>query len=807
MDSWSPVWIEEDAAITDGIARDVTGLFRRELTDIPDVSTLRIRCSASMEYRLWVDDAFVGFGPAISDSRHPYFDTHECPVDTTLTHVVALEVYHPGAPLEDFHGLPPFVACTVELINKDRNTIATVETDDQWQACIAPHRMRESRRQSFQLGMLEHVDLRKEPIGWRTRTFDATDWPHPCFLESLNELGYGEPVESTLPPIGESERTDPDLIVAGVVKSQESTADGVTTFAEIVQKEAWVRELSPDQVTTNRPYVVHAEEGETIALVFDLGAMSIGSPFIDIESEQDGVIVDVSISEYLRDRRVIAKRWITPGAYTALSDRIILRAGRQYWQRRDYNGYRFIQLTIRNATKPLRINTIGSMERIYPFQPASFVSSDPELDRLFTISCETHRTAVHWGYCGSTWREHAQWNDLPWVYNNCAVFSDSSLLDYFFEQNTLSQTEEGKMLCPYPGAQAIELPEQTMWLAEELVWRRRYFGQWDGESRVLARLQKSIAWFRSHTGNDALLDVTSDWDRFWLVFDWGYPYATQHHKEFIPGLDRSRDQSTHGGAHAPGVVATLNILWWHYQRLVAKLLGDSKLHTQADKTRAAIYDRFWNEESGFFGETDALRPSAFACAEAIRTGLIEPENTERVWSYAVGADGRVGRSSPWYTSSFLEGYAAAGKIELGIAAIKRLWGSMARRGATTFWEQWDCHKPDVHPLPGYTPEMWAQTIAYASGPGPFLIRHVAGIQPVSEGFTAARVHPRTDLLQHAHVTVPTVHGEFRVRWLQDWTTKATELYLTCPVPTQLQLVSGTTLELAPGIHSMILDPA
>ena len=223
--------------------------------------------------------------------------------------------------------------------------------------------------------------------------------------------------------------------------------------------------------------------------------------------------------------RVLAARKITSTGGTNLTDRITLRDGRQEWQRQDYNGYRYIQLTIRNASKPVILRRVGTVLREYRFAgEASFTSSNPLLDSIFDASKWSHKVDTHWGYCGSAWREHAQWVDLPWGGSNEVVFNERPVMSYYLHQIMLGQNDEGQMKFPYPGSGAAELPEQTMWLAMMLSDYGRYFDDVQTMRDLLPSLVKANEWLKKHTASNGLITTAGDW-KMWLVIDWGYPFC------------------------------------------------------------------------------------------------------------------------------------------------------------------------------------------------------------------------------------------------------------------------------------------
>lgn len=109
--------------------------------------------------------------------------------------------------------------------------------------------------------------------------------------------------------------------------------------------------------------------------------------------------------------------------------------------------------------------------------------------------------------------------------------------------------------------------------------------------------------------------------------------------------------------------------------------------------------------------------------------------------------------------------------------IRRFWGSMLDRGATTFWEDWDLQwlensgRIDELPQPG-TADLHADYGNYcyrgvrhslchvwASGPLPFLSRRISGIRFTSPGGTRIRFSPDCGDLEYVRIVLPSVHGD------------------------------------------------
>lgn len=132
--------------------------------------------------------------------------------------------------------------------------------------------------------------------------------------------------------------------------------------------------------------------------------------------------------------------------------------------------------------------------------------------------------------------------------------------------------------------------------------------------------------------------------------------------------------------------------------------------------------------------------------------------------------------STFYGYYMLEALAMAGYYEEAMDIISRYWGGMLDLGATTFWEDfnldWTANagrideftpegKDDIHGDFGaycYPSFRHSFCHGWASGPAPWLTRHVLGIEVVEPGCRALKVTPHLGHLDWAEGTYPTPKG-------------------------------------------------
>lgn len=753
--------------------------FRREfdLDAMPSGET-PIRISASTEYKLYVNGSYIGFGPPISSPRRLYFDTHNLsPCLRKGRNVIAVQVYSLATATEDTvkeRGYFFFQGSA----SPGRRRI-TLDSDNRWKCLPSQAWLADAPRQSPQLHYVEIADFQKEPAGWNGLEFDDSKWPRAVAASpksagarmvprEMGEINERFSAVAAVVRLAEVERKSGFTVPAVEVQAEEFLPVETVKFSNIASV------ISPLSARAPAAAVTTPAGGRDAAIVFDMGRMVLGCPCFEVEGAA-GATIDVSISEYLKDGRVLASRYIgVPdwGPYhTNLTDRITVRQGTTRWKRNDYNGYRYIQLTIRDAQQPLTLRRVGTVLREYGFRrEAVFRSSNSALDRIFDGSKWSHRVNTHWGYCGSAWREHAQWCDLAWHRMNLAVFHDAPILRYYLEQMALGQKPNGRIVMPPPGQQDQEVAEQTMWLADCL-WRcALYFDDRDLVRDLVPVMVKANGWFQKHITPSGLIS-TKGWPKIWLLIDWGYPYGYPY-----------------ATSVEPGELATLNLIYYRFLSSVqqcAGYLGDKEIEAdfrrQSETVKEAINKTFWLPQPGFYVEKpDSQFPSAFANTLAVKYGVVPKERLQAVFDSGVGIELRPGEASPWFMYSALEAFAEAGRYEDAVTAICRYWGTFLDAGASVYWELWNIPGQSIYPLKGTIQENVARTITYSSGPAAYAVNHILGVQPLAPGFRQTLIAPHPSGLDSFEGKAPTPRGYVHVAWRSHKAEGNTELYIGIP---------------------------
>jgi len=199
---------------------------------------------------------------------------------------------------------------------------------------------------------------------------------------------------------------------------------------------------------------------------------------------------------------------------------------------------------------------------------------------------------------------------------------------------------------------------------------------------------------------------------------------------------------------------------------MAKALGDSDLKRRCE-VGAERLKQYTPEPHG----------SKQVAALLALSGLRKPEDMNRE---VLAKNGTLGVST-FYGYYMLEAMAAAVDVQLGIDTIRDYWGAMLDMGATSFWEDFNVSwtnnafridelpvegKKDIHGDYGaycYKGFRHSFCHGWASGPAPWLTKHVLGIQPLSVGCRKVAVKPNLGELEWAEGSFPTPLGVIHVR--------------------------------------------
>ena len=158
------------------------------------------------------------------------------------------------------------------------------------------------------------------------------------------------------------------------------------------------------------------------------------------------------------------------------------------------------------------------------------------------------------------------------------------------------------------------------------------------------------------------------------------------------------------------------------------------------------------------------------------SGIIDPKEVDDKVIAPGGANGYT----TFYSFYTLCAKALAGNTEGALKDIKDYYGAMLNLGATTFWEDFDVKwaenagrideivpedKIDVHATYGgycYKQLRHSFCHGWSSGPVPFLLRYVLGVEILEPGCKKVRIKPNLAGLKWVRGSYPTPYGKIDV---------------------------------------------
>jgi hypothetical protein len=808
-------------------------LFRRRFTLDAAPRSARVRIFTDGRHQLFVGGVRVGRGPARADPHHPRFDEHEVAthlgagenVFAVLVHVYGIDTAWYERARAAWQAVFGDGGLWLEADLEDDGGSRFVGTDTAWRCLETTAWRRDVPRVNFSLGFVEEHDARAMPLGWTEPGFDDAAWDTVRPLE----IGGGPPDGGfggmrvvpfpalrarEIPPLRETPWS-PERVVAWY---------GATPRPELsLERRAFEEPLVPlpaglvDEpaallaggaaVTTVRTSASH-----DVSFLLDFGRIHAGHPFVELEA-QGGEVVEIAVSEGLPGEwdatppaQPRVDRALAHGSHLL---RYVARPGAQRFERFEWSPVRWMQVTVRNAPGGLRLRHVGSLWTRYPAEERGrFRCSDALLTRLWEVGRYTLLQCMHDGWEDCPSREQRQWlGDATVEYLAAqAAFGPSTnpLNAQFLRHAAESQRGDGLTEMFAPGdhrSDALLIPDWTLqWILNaEQHWL--HSGDLGVVEEIFPAIERALAWFEAQRGPNGLVADCPHWH----FIDWA-------------------------ACGRRGEAAPLNAL------LVGALRGAARLARALESGRAAeryavraaevaraLDARHWDARRGVYvDEVDPatgaqdLRVSQHANAAAILFGVAPRERwgaiLARILDPARGAFTAAPPIKPHgdeldpehgvvlvntFFSHFLyRALARAERFDAALAEMRRRYGGMLARGATTLWESFEPTASLCH--------------GFSAAPVHQLSAGVLGVLPTSPGFQHFRVSPRLGDLDFAEGVFPTVRGDVELRWERAGAGVAGEVRV--PDGCQGELVAPPGLRtrggarLGPGRHEIAFAP-
>ncbi len=426
------------------------------------------------------------------------------------------------------------------------------------------------------------------PAGWTDAGYDDREWPAAQTLRmsgrnfSGDVVPFAAMVPRRIPPMREA--MSAQARVVAVHEVVEVLADDL---AEQISSER-LRALT-HYAASQQPTTVRTEDGCAVVIVYDFGEILAGYIHLELDGPAGAIVDFVHGEQLLADGRVRIFGGID-GFDAVPAHRYVLREGAQSWERFEWSGLRYLQLTIRHCPRPLRVDKVALRETGYPVEAiGAFECSDPWLVRIWQAGVTTLRRCMHDGYVDCPSREQRQWMDgYVSARINYVAFGDARLAAQMLRQVEQSQQPDGLTMMTAPGDFArlgfTNIPDFCLYWVMMIDDVVLYTGDFGIARELFPSVVRALRWFERHLDNDDLLADLPHW----VFVDWAEldkrGQVTALNAHFVGALRaaarladvcRHPHESTHFDALAERISTAVNTLLWDQQR---QLYVDARQH-------------------------------------------------------------------------------------------------------------------------------------------------------------------------------------------------------------------------------------
>lgn len=783
---WTAEWIWPSTSAI-AVHDNQAILFRKTFTLSQTTGKADLAIFADSRYRLFLNGAYVGQGPARAPHGWHYYDVFD--VASKLRpglNVIAVEVRWYGRGLAWY--IPPPSAsglfqskghgallCQLEMGEGASQQV--IGTDGTWKTAEDPAWDWNTPELSA-LGNVEVYHASRVIKGWTAPQFDDSGWITASVTRSF--WGLSSPPEEPythleLRPMAyplEREMAPAKVVDAGVAKPAQEASPFIggnplasrgramadehhTSQLSILSNAAALTSSSDNDYAQIQP----ASGGGTPYVILDMGREVDGYLQFFVDSPQPASI-HIGWSEMMEHGDITANE--PGGNFVAEYD---VAPGTQHWTMWGWHGLRFVELSFPSLSAPLRFHVGLRFSTANLAHAGSFESSSPLLTQLWHMGAYTLQLCTLDGTMDCPTREQRQWlgdGDVELRVNGVAN-GNLDLARKFLMDAGRDEWRDGAvpMFSDSGENPPILIDDYIFSFVNALSEYYLETGDRDFVLSLYPYVVRAMMWFQAYRLPDGLLGPVP----YWVFLDWSNP-------------DKKGESSI------------LNALYAHTLDNAARfadMAGDAYhariFRSDEANVRAAFNQRFWNAGSDLY--VDAWDHGAqsgsigqLANADAVQYGFAPADRIPEILKAITDPSRvRIGGLNPATNQFSLQGqskeagntivqaqtygmfFVLSALAERGDAAtvrryIEKFWGPMVKAGNGTFWENFiqttgtSCH-------------------AWSAAPTYFLSTLILGIRPTQPGYAEYDVAPHPAGLEWAKGAVPTVHGLVEADW--KWT--------------------------------------
>lgn len=796
-------------------------LFRRRFELPGPITAASLEIFADSRYLLFVNGERVGRGPGRATAAFPRVDRYELRdhlqsgdnVIGVLVHVYGVDTAWSETTRDYTQAVFGDGGLYVDAAIHADGRVIDLLSDDAWRVTAARAWRRDTPRSGWGQGFIEDFDARLMPEGWLQAGFDDSAWDRaqPMVRRAGDDdlaKGWGdiEPfttlLPSEIPPLVES-AGQPSRIVAVHAVTPRPDLDldrriydeplGPAPPDAVHDGEAMLRD-------DDTAALLVTGDGHDVSVLAAFDERHAGYPFVEIDA-RGGEQIEVAVAETIPGEYGPARHGPPRVARENYLDcaqvfRYTARPGRQRFEKFDWTGVKYLQLVVRNAPQGLKVLRVGSIATHYPVeQQGAFGCSDALLNRLWQVGRYTTLQCTHDAWEDCPGREKRQWlgdGIVHYLIDAAAFGTSTQPIDrQFLLQATESQRADGLLQMFAPGDHhhgGIIIPDFNLhWICAAHHYLM-HSGDVATIEQLLPAVQRSLGWFERQTGPNGLLVNVPHWH----FIEWAR-VGRQGESFIINAMLAGALHATTEMARTVGYAGLgERYLAWegrirralrarHYDPgrgvfvdSVEPVSGrqDPQVSQQAN-AMAILFDIATRDEAATIAE--------YICCERRLRRTAVPPMTLHADPFDAATD--VVRANTYFCHFLYSALGKAGRFDLALEHMRRLFGPMLATGTETLWESSEpvaslCHA-------------FSATSVYQLG------AHVLGVTPLAPGFRRARIAPQFGDLDFARGAYPTPRGRIAVAWRR---TGADTVTL------QLEVPAGVEVEFEPPRDYLLLRP-
>ena len=510
----------------------------------------------------------------------------------------------------------------------------------------------------------------------------------------------------------------------------------------------------PDGTVTSRVSDMGAvwlfDDSALPTVCYDFGRLQVG--YLEIEYEADADTAFEARFDYSEHAEDLLLENRHKGWVTNLQIRTPLKKGRHTVMLNHRRAFRFLRLHFEGQFTTVHLFSVRVRQSLMPYENAGwFNCNDEMLNKAWEVGKYTLHVNKHEEYesCPRTEMKFFSGDGVVDALIDQYAFGDMSLID-----SSLSHTEIASN-----GGIIFDKIARNVGLSDYPAWRiitvhnyYIYSGDIELVRRYFSELETALEWLIGKLNSRYLFYQ-------FPIFDGAF-YNSSGSVEYNCSPDRL------------GEKPMLNAMVYRSLICMAEMgeaLGEGKSEAWRDlaqKVKDAINKELWSDEKGAYVDLfDTSYIPQDGNALALLFGIADKERAQKIfktlerenWSPYGSAilskettHTRGGRNaiSPLMCTYEAEARFILGDSEGAMELIRRVWGTMLKMGARTFWEFMFNNDKDRWRVPAHA---WSAGCTY------LLSAYVSGVRPANVGFKKIHYAPCTELERFVCV-VPTANG-------------------------------------------------